>query len=306
MEKNEYYYQVDLLVKILPLLESETKFALKGGTAINLFIRNFPRYSVDIDLVYLPIEDRNTSLADISEALNKLAEKVARLVPGTQVKKKITGNEQRTTKLFVQRKNDLVKVEPNEILRGYVYKPLKKSVCSEVSEEFSTKFSTLIANPADLYAGKICAALDRQHPRDLFDVKLLLNNEGLTQEIRKAFVVYLVCHNRPMDELLKPNLLDIESVFETQFKGLTKKIVTCEELISARKELIALLGKLLENNEKDFIFSIAKGIPRWDLMEFNHIQNLPALKWKVQNIKKIGRQKHLESISRLEKVLNKL
>ena len=173
MEKNKYYHQVDLLIKILPLLEAEARFALKGGTAINLFIRNFPRYSVDIDLTYLPIEDRSTSLTGISEALNNLAEKVARLVPGTEVKKKVTGSDQRTTKLFVQRKNDLVKVEPNEILRGYVYEPLKKPVCAEVSEEFSTKFSTLIANPADLYAGKICAALDRQHPRDLFDIKLL-------------------------------------------------------------------------------------------------------------------------------------
>ena len=306
MKKNKYYYQVDLLIKILPLLGAETRFALKGGTAINLFIRNFPRYSVDIDLTYLPIEDRNTSLAGISEALDCLAEKVTRLVPGTEVKKKITGNEQRTTKLFVQRKNDLVKIEPNEILRGYVYAPQKKIVCSEVSTEFSTNFSTLLVNTADLYAGKICAALDRQHPRDLFDIKLLLESEGLTQKIRKAFVVYLVCHNRPMDKLLKPNLLGIETTFETQFQGMTRNIIACEELVSARKQIIAQLEKQLQENEKDFIFSIAKGTPRWELMEFDHLENLPALKWKLQNIKKMGKQKHLESISKLEKVLNKL
>ncbi len=57
------------------------------------------------------------------------------------------------------------------------------------------------------------AALDRQHPRDLFDVSALLANEGLTDALRTAFVVYLISHNRPAVELLAPGRLDIEAEF---------------------------------------------------------------------------------------------
>lgn len=305
MNKNKYYQQVDLLVKILPLLEAEERFALKGGTAINLFVRNFPRYSVDIDLIYLPLEDRSTSLESISNALNGLAEKVDRIVPGTKIQKKVTGPEHRTTKLFVQRKNDLVKIEPNVILRGCVYEPSIQPVCSKVAQTFSTQFSTLIASPGDLYGGKICAALDRQHPRDLFDIKLLLEHGGITEEIRKAFIVYLVCHNRPIDELLSPNFLDIEPTFKSQFQGMTKEPVNCSELVSTREQLVALLRKQLKSGEKEFILSIAKGTPCWELMELNHLKDLPALKWKLQNIGRMGKKQQLESVKRLTSVLDK-
>ena len=65
--------QVALLVRILPYVGTEACFALKGGTAINLFVRDLPRLSVDIDLVYLPIEDRETSLIGIRSALSRMA-----------------------------------------------------------------------------------------------------------------------------------------------------------------------------------------------------------------------------------------
>lgn len=291
------------MVKILPLLEAETRFALKGGTAINLFIRDFPRYSVDIDLTYLPLEDRDTSLAGISEALSVLAKNVVRLVPGTEVKKKITGRDQRISKLFIQRKSELVKIEPNEILRGCVYPPQRQPICPEVAQLFSTQFSVLLANPADIYRGKICAALDRQHPRDLFDIKLLLEEEGITEEIKKAFVVYLACHSRPMDELLNPNFVDVETTFKSQFEGMSRTAITCEELTLAREQLVSLLRQRLADNEKGFILSLAEGAPHWELLGFEHIKNLPALKWKLQNIKKMSKKKHLESVKRLEVVL---
>lgn len=58
-----YRRQVSLLIKIVPLVAKETVFALKGGTAINLFLRNMPRLSVDIDLTYLPVKDRASARA---------------------------------------------------------------------------------------------------------------------------------------------------------------------------------------------------------------------------------------------------
>ena len=75
MDRNSpYFKQAELLVRVLPNIARETCFALKGGTAINFFVRNLPRLSVDIDLVYLLIEDRTTSLTGIDSALNRIAD----------------------------------------------------------------------------------------------------------------------------------------------------------------------------------------------------------------------------------------
>jgi predicted nucleotidyltransferase component of viral defense system len=76
-----YRKQVELLVQTLPQVAEETCFALKGGTAINLFVRDMPRLSVDIDLTYLPISDRNHSLADIDAALKRIGGRINRLHP---------------------------------------------------------------------------------------------------------------------------------------------------------------------------------------------------------------------------------
>jgi len=69
--KKTYRQQVSLLLSVLPEVAKERCFALHGGTAINLFIRNMPRLSVDIDLTYLPIENREPSLKNIAEALQR-------------------------------------------------------------------------------------------------------------------------------------------------------------------------------------------------------------------------------------------
>ena len=73
---NIYYKQVQLLLQLIPYVSKEECFALKGGTAINMFIRDMPRLSVDIDLMYLPIEDRESSLYHISEALETMAQTI--------------------------------------------------------------------------------------------------------------------------------------------------------------------------------------------------------------------------------------
>ena len=79
---NPFYRQVVLLVELLPLVAREPCFALKGGTAINLFIRNLPRLSVDIDLTYLPIQERDNSLAHIDDALRRLGSMIEATMRG--------------------------------------------------------------------------------------------------------------------------------------------------------------------------------------------------------------------------------
>jgi len=83
MAVNEAYRrQVALLIKTLPLVAAETAFALKGGTAINLFVRDMPRLSVDIDLTYVPVADRESSLKEIDAAIRRIGKEIERGVPG--------------------------------------------------------------------------------------------------------------------------------------------------------------------------------------------------------------------------------
>lgn len=87
MAREAYAAQVALLVRALPLVADEPHFALKGGTAINLFYRDMPRLSVDIDLTYLPLDDRTTALANISDAFGRLVDRAPRDLHGVEAQR---------------------------------------------------------------------------------------------------------------------------------------------------------------------------------------------------------------------------
>ena len=144
---------------------------------------------------------------------------------------------------------------------------------------------------SDLYGGKICAALDRQHPRDLYDIHLLFRNEGITDEIRKAFIVYLICHPRPILEILNPSMVDIRGPFEKEFRGMVLEPVTCELLEEERRRLFEEIKAGLTDEEKIFIVSVKEGKPRWDLIGLAGIERLPAIRWKLINIEKMTPRK---------------
>ncbi len=143
----------------------------------------------------------------------------------------------------------------------------------------------------DIYGGKICAALDRQHPRDFFDIRLLLENEGLTDEIRRAFVVYLASHDRPMNELLKPKWKDIKSVFEKEFKGMTLEPVNLKDLLETRDEMLRLIHKGLKDKEKNFLLSLKEGT-RLDSFGFTEYR---AFAWFAVEIGKYPPNEHQET-----------
>jgi hypothetical protein len=104
-----YRAQVDLLLRVLPHVAAEPCFALKGGTAINLFVRDMPRLSVDLDLTYLPIAPRDVSLAAITDALARIAGAVEQADPEARV------TRQGNAKLVVRTRGVLVKVEVNPV-----------------------------------------------------------------------------------------------------------------------------------------------------------------------------------------------
>jgi len=164
-----YRQQVALLIRALPFVAAEPDFALKGGTAINLFVRDMPRLSVDIDLTYLPVTDRATSLGAIDAGMTRIAERIAKGIPGAHVAPSLLRPENIVTKLVVRSENAQIKVEVTPVLRGVVFDPVLTEVAPTVEEVFGYARISVVSF-ADLYAGKIVAALDRQHPRDLFDV----------------------------------------------------------------------------------------------------------------------------------------
>jgi hypothetical protein len=298
----QYRRQAALLVRTLPLLATETCFALKGGTAINLFVRDMPRLSVDIDLTYLPVEARATSLTSIDAAMRRLEKKIREGLRGTRVTSSALKPGNFVSKIFVESDGVQVKIEVTPVLRGCVYEPRTMSVSRPVEAQFG--FAAIqVVSFDDLYAGKLVAALDRQHPRDLFDVRDLLANEGIGPDLRRAFLVYIISHNRPMAEVLAPARLDIAQEFTRGFEGMTEIAVTFDDLLRTREEFIEeLVGKMPAEHRR-FLLSVKEGNPEWELLGIPHVQNLPAVQWRLQNLAKADPKKRESLLGNLRKAL---
>jgi len=298
-----YIAQARLVLRCLTQLEKHPCFALKGGTALNLFVHDLPRISVDIDLTYLPLRPRDESLDEISLKLQGLGRDISDRVPQVSIREhRVRG---RLVKLTVTTAEASIKIEPNLVLRGSIYPPESRSTREAAQRTFEGSARVQCLAEADLYGGKLCAALDRQHPRDLFDVKLLLEEGDITPEIRRAFVVYLAGHNRPMNELLNPNLKDISEAFETQFVGMTEESVALADLVEVQRRLPEDLVSLLDEDERAFLLSMKRGEPDWTRLGFDHLEQLPGLQWKLQNIRKMEPAKRREMLDRLERILDR-
>ncbi len=271
-----------LMIQAAPLVFVGDTFALKGGTAINLFIRDMPRLSVDLDLVFpdhtLP---REQALNRITTALRESAERLKSR--GFQTR---TAPAQDTseTKLLVRREDIEIKIEVNFVLRGTLHPVRMASLTERARETLLADLELPVVSLEDVYGGKLVATLDRQHPRDLFDAMQLFAHEGITDGIRRAFVVYLACHNRPVHEVLFPALHDIRQEYERTFQGMTATPVALSALIETRERLIHDLHERLDSNERQFLLSLVQNKPEWGLLGFKHLEELPAVRWKVQNL----------------------
>ena len=304
MKKDTVFFrQAELLLRVLSSVNEEEVFALKGGTAINFFFRDLPRLSVDIDLTYLPVNDRETALMDIGKALFRISERVEKTIPGARTFSKKDPEFDMAAGLLIRRGDATIKVEPNRVLRGSAFPTETRSLCQKAQELFELSIEARTLSFEDLYGGKACAALDRQHPRDLFDIDRLFKNEELTEKVRKAFIVYLVSHYRPMIEILNPHWGDLRPVFEREFQGMVVEPVTPEELKIAGEQLVSRLHEEMTQGERRFILSVKEGKPQWDLLEVPGVESLPAIRWKLQNIGRMAPTKHREAVRRLRDYL---
>lgn len=301
-----YKAQLDLLLQVLPNIAKKETFALKGGTAINLFVRDMPRLSVDIDLTYLPLDSRTSALNYIQDGLKRIKTNLEKNITGIKVQT-VSLNKGTDVKLNCQRNNAQIKIEVNTIKRGNVFPTQLLQVADSVQNEFEKFAATQIVSMTELYVRKICAAIDRQHPRDIFDVKLLLENEGLTDDIWQGFKIGLISHYKPINELLSPILKDHRPAFNNQFSGMTSIPFTYEDYIYTREQLVKTIKEKLTEKYKKFLVSFEQGEPDWSLFPIPVLKVLPAVNWKLLNIEKFKKEnpkKHLQMIENLKATLD--
>lgn len=275
-----YLNQAKLVIDVLQYVAKENCFALKGGTAINLFYQNLPRLSVDIDLTYIGFEPRTEACNNINNALKRIYS----ALKTNGYKAKIQGNDIEK-KIVCSNSEATIKIEPNYVIRGYTIKPEIKTVCPEVEDKIGF-VEIQVVSSQELYGGKICAALDRQHPRDLFDIKEYFTNNEFDKELTKGFITMLLSHDKPLHETLNPNIKDQTEIFEKQFVGMTDKIFTYEEHTETLKNLISTVkSNILPYKDLLLDFVSLKS----DLKEFNitNLEKLPAIQWKLQNLNKL-------------------
>jgi predicted nucleotidyltransferase component of viral defense system len=281
--QSPYFRQVSLLVRVLPIVGQSSCFALKGGTAINLFYREMPRLSVDIDLVYLPVKDRTSSLSEITLEMKKMTSNIKGILPGVKIQYSFLNQSETIVRIIIEWERTIIKVEVSPVLRGSVF-PSSLRRISTIPEGIFGFAEVPVVSFEDLFAGKIVAALDRQHPRDLFDIKYLLENEGITPRLKESFIVYLISHNRRILEILKPNYKNITDIYNTDFEGMTTDPVSIGELERARELLVKEIYLSLNDRDRDFLIGFKTGEPDWSYFSVSHIKELPAVKWKMYNL----------------------
>jgi len=239
--------------------------------------------SVDIDLSYLGIEPREDACKNINNALSNIVQNLKNSglranVQGNSVEKKIVCSNTDAT----------IKIEPNYIIRGYVNRPEIMPVCEKAEDKFGYAEIQVVSKP-ELYGGKICAALDRQHPRDLFYTKLLLENDEFDDEIMKGFVTMLLSHDKPLHEILNPNIKNQKEIFEKQFLGMSDVLFSYDEHIGTLNKLISVIKeKILPYKTQllDFV-SLKNNLKGFKI---NNLEKLPAIKWKLYNLQKLQAQ----------------
>lgn len=203
-----YLTTARLLVEIAPVVFESGNFALKGGTAINLFIREMPRLSVDLDLVFTDHRpSRPEALTAINEALRTARDRLTSR--GLKVHA-LSAGDMGETRLLVQRDAVTVTVEVNTVIRGTVYPTQAMGLSQAASDALMADLDLTLLSADEIYGGKLVAAMDR------------------------------------------PAALDA--------------------------------------NERQFLRTLVRAEPDWSLLDIAHLQDLPAIRWRIQNLQEFSRK----------------
>lgn len=269
-----------LLIRIMPSVYKIKEFAVHGGTAINLFQRNLLRYSVDIDVTYIPIENRQQSLASINQKLLEVKKNIEKTIPGVVVKHKPD-----VWKLLCTLGDATVKIEVNATKRGIIGDVVELPLCEKARNEFSMGCKARTVSFSQLYGGKITAALSRQHPRDLFDCKYMELQSF--DDVKNGFMLCLLGSDKPIIESLQPHDIDQTEALENQFQGMTETPFGYEDYLESRTALLSLVNGGLTITDKEFLLSFEQGEPDWNKCCAGDLSQYPSVQWKLLNIGKL-------------------
>jgi predicted nucleotidyltransferase component of viral defense system len=236
----------------------------------------------------------------MTACIKRMGDVIIARIPNAKIQYASLNQTEYVSRLIVEADRTVVKIEASPVLRGTVYNPTVMRI-TRIAEDVFGFAEVPVVSFEDLFAGKMMAALDRQHPRDLFDIKGLLENEGITNRLKEAFMVYLISHNRRIVEILNPNPLDIERTYETDFHGMTTNPVVLSDLIKTRSELIAAVHALLDERDKKFLISFKEGHPDWTYFSVPHIKNLPAVRWKMHNLDQVETNERRRMVDMLKR-----
>ncbi|MBW8312949.1 MAG: nucleotidyl transferase AbiEii/AbiGii toxin family protein [Rhizobium sp.] len=301
-----YLDRVALLVRILPLLQAEPRFALKGGTAINLFEHGLPRLSVDIDLTWLPTRDFETDSVDIGNALEGIADRLRAPPFRLQVQPSASAGARTIHRLIVREHSTQVQVETSPVMRGTVHPVRQLELHPDVERRFGSARAQVL-DFLDLYAGKLCAALSRQHPRDLFDVGLLMDAGRFDIALWHTFLVYLTASPKPAAEMLAPaDPREFTEIFENHFKGMTVAPVAEKTLLDHRTRLLTGIGRMIDDASIALLESVEEERPDFGLIGLPQAANLPGVRRKLQNLSQRTPDKRAADRARLTEVLDRL
>lgn len=278
--KDRYRKQVALLIRIMPSVYKIKEFAVHGGTAINLFHKNLLRYSVDIDVTYIPIENREKSLASINQKLLEVKKNIEKTIPGIVVKHKPD-----VWKLLCTLGDATVKIEVNATKRGIIGDVVEQPLCEKARKEFNMGCKARTVSFSQLYGGKITAALSRQHPRDLFDCKYMELQSF--DDVKNGFMLCLLGSDKPIIESLQPNDINQTEALENQFQGMTETPFGYEDYLESRTALQSLVNDSLKITDKEFLLSFEQGEPDWNKCCAGDLSQYPSVQWKLLNIKKL-------------------
>lgn len=290
-----YRRKVELLLRILPFVTDEECFAIHGGTAINLFVKNLYRLSVDIDVTYIPLEDRKSSLEHINDALMRIADRVKsrfrdiRIIPRLDI-----------SKITCESRGCQVKIEVNQTKRGLVCgEAALRPLCEKAQDLFGMEIDARIVSIPQLYGGKISAALSRQHPRDLFDISQM----GFpVQDVKEGLVFCLLGSDRPIHESFAPNLIDQRDAMEHQFAGMSEILFTYEEFESTRDKLIRDVNSAMTEDDKKFLIGFEDLTVDWSDTVYSDFRHYPSVKWKIQNLQKLKKSNPKKLMAEADKL----
>ena len=277
---NIYRQKVELLLRILPFVTDEECFAIHGGTAINLFVKDLYRLSVDIDVTYIPIEDRNTSLLRINEALERISDRVKRTFRDVRVIPRLD-----ISKITCESRGCQVKIEVNQTKRGLVCgDAILYPLCEKAQEMFGMEVDARIVSLPQLYGGKISAALSRQHPRDLFDIKQM--DIPLT-DVKEGLIFCLLGSDRPIHESFAPNLIDQHEAMERQFSCMSEIPFTYNDFEATREKLVNDVNSVMTEDDRRFLIGFEELSVDWENSPYSSFKEYPSVRWKMQNLQKL-------------------